>query len=72
MDLRAEARAWKKEQRDGARRASDARAAKKANASSNLIIDLKARYAGERKKQELAVKEKQTRLASCVCRSLSF
>jgi hypothetical protein len=24
-----------------------------------LIIDLKARYAGERKKQELAVKEKQ-------------
>jgi hypothetical protein len=35
------------------------RAAKKTAASRNLIIDLKARYAGEKKKQERAEKEKQ-------------
>jgi hypothetical protein len=58
-DLRAETKAWKKEQRD-ARRASDALAAKKASASSNLITDLciKARYAGEKKRQEQAEKRK--------------
>lgn len=62
-DLRAEgARAWKKEQRD-ARRASDELAAKKASASSNLIIDLKARYADEKKKQEQAEKAGKARHA---------
>jgi hypothetical protein len=56
------ARAWKKEQRD-ARRASDELAAKKASASSNLIIDLKARYADEKKKQEQAEKAGKARHA---------
>jgi hypothetical protein len=57
-DLRAEAKAWKKEQRDARR----GKAAKKASATSDLIIDLKARYAGEKKKQKQAEEARQDTL----------
>ena len=60
-DLRAEAKAWKKEQRD-ARRKGDAAAAKKASVSDGLITDLKARYAGEQKRQKQAENARQDTL----------
>jgi hypothetical protein len=60
-DLRAESKAWKKEQRD-ARRKGDAAAAKKASASDGLIIDLKARYEGEQKRQKQAEDARQDTL----------